>query len=109
MPAHRGLLHADAEPVLQLIKGGQASLLDRFEGLAELSGTGSAAVMVCGPRRGGKVHDLLALAGLGAPEIGEVSRARAPCEKLLAYASPLLDPHTGRHLGSFPRPSRTWR
>jgi alpha,alpha-trehalase len=42
-------------------------------------------------------------------EIGEVSRARALCEKLLAYASPLLlyaeeiDPHTGRHLGNFPQ------
>jgi hypothetical protein len=28
--AHWGLLHADAEPVLQLIKGGQASLLERL-------------------------------------------------------------------------------
>jgi GH15 family glucan-1,4-alpha-glucosidase len=42
-------------------------------------------------------------------EIGEVSRARALCEKLLSYASPLhlyaeeLDPHTGRHLGNFPQ------
>jgi GH15 family glucan-1,4-alpha-glucosidase len=65
--------------------------------------------MVCGPRRGGNVHDLLTLAGLGAPEIGEVSRARALCEKLLAYASPLLlyaeeiDQHTGRHPGNFPQ------
>ena len=42
-------------------------------------------------------------------EIGEVTRARALCEKLLSYASPLLlfaeeiDPHTGRHLGNFPQ------
>jgi alpha,alpha-trehalase len=42
-------------------------------------------------------------------EIGEVGRARALCEKLLAHASPLLlyaeeiDPHTGRHLGNFPQ------
>ena len=42
-------------------------------------------------------------------EIGEVSRARALCEKLLSLASPLLlyaeelEPHTGRHLGNFPQ------
>jgi GH15 family glucan-1,4-alpha-glucosidase len=42
-------------------------------------------------------------------DIGEVTRARALCEKLLSYASPLLlyaeeiDPHTGRHLGNFPQ------
>jgi alpha,alpha-trehalase len=42
-------------------------------------------------------------------EIGEVDRARALCEKLLSYASPLslyaeeIDPHTGRHLGNFPQ------
>jgi len=42
-------------------------------------------------------------------DIGEVSRARALCEKLLSYASPLLlyaeeiDPHTGRQLGNFPQ------
>jgi GH15 family glucan-1,4-alpha-glucosidase len=42
-------------------------------------------------------------------EIGEVDRARALCEKLLSYASPLLlyaeeiDPHCGRHLGNFPQ------
>jgi alpha,alpha-trehalase len=42
-------------------------------------------------------------------DIGEVSRARALCEKLLSLASPLLlyaeeiDPHTGRHLGNFPQ------
>jgi GH15 family glucan-1,4-alpha-glucosidase len=42
-------------------------------------------------------------------EIGETARARALCEKLLSYASPLLlyaeeiDPHTGRHLGNFPQ------
>jgi alpha,alpha-trehalase len=42
-------------------------------------------------------------------EIGEMSRARALCEKLLANASPLLlyaeeiDAHTGRHLGNFPQ------
>jgi GH15 family glucan-1,4-alpha-glucosidase len=42
-------------------------------------------------------------------EIGELARARALCEKLLSYASPLLlyaeqiDPITGRHLGNFPQ------
>jgi alpha,alpha-trehalase len=42
-------------------------------------------------------------------EIGEVTRARALCEKLLSYASPLLlfaeeiDPHSGRQLGNFPQ------
>ena len=41
--------------------------------------------------------------------IGEVDRARALCEKLLSYASPLqlyaeeIDSHTGRHLGNFPQ------
>ncbi|WP_420751949.1 glycoside hydrolase family 15 protein [Rhodococcus sp. O3] len=42
-------------------------------------------------------------------EIGEVERARALCERLLGFASPLelyaeeIDPHTGRHLGNFPQ------
>jgi GH15 family glucan-1,4-alpha-glucosidase len=42
-------------------------------------------------------------------EIGEMDRARALCEKLLSYASPLLlyaeeiDPRSGRHLGNFPQ------
>jgi alpha,alpha-trehalase len=42
-------------------------------------------------------------------EIGEVERATALCERLLAYASPLelyaeeIDPRTGRHLGNFPQ------
>src|SRR5207302_637745 len=42
-------------------------------------------------------------------EIGELDRARELCEKLLSYASPLflyaeeIDPHSGRHLGSFPQ------
>jgi len=42
-------------------------------------------------------------------EIGEVTRARRLCEKLLAHASSLglygeeLDPSTGRHLGNFPQ------
>jgi GH15 family glucan-1,4-alpha-glucosidase len=42
-------------------------------------------------------------------EIGEMDRARALCEKLLSYASPLLlyaeqiEPHSGRHLGNFPQ------
>ena len=42
-------------------------------------------------------------------EIGEEKRARALCEKLLSYASPLglyaeeIDPHSGRHLGNFPQ------
>jgi alpha,alpha-trehalase len=42
-------------------------------------------------------------------EIGETSRARALCERLLSYASPLglfaeeIDPHSGRHLGNYPQ------
>ena len=42
-------------------------------------------------------------------EIGEIERARALCEKLLSYASPLLlyaeeiEPESGRHLGNFPQ------
>ena len=42
-------------------------------------------------------------------QIGETDRARALCEKLLSFASPLLlyaeeiDPLTGRHLGNFPQ------
>jgi GH15 family glucan-1,4-alpha-glucosidase len=42
-------------------------------------------------------------------EIGEVVRARALCERLLSFASPLLlyaeeiDPRSGRHLGNFPQ------
>jgi GH15 family glucan-1,4-alpha-glucosidase len=42
-------------------------------------------------------------------EIGELTRARALCEKLLSYASSLqlyaeeIDPQSGRHLGNFPQ------
>jgi GH15 family glucan-1,4-alpha-glucosidase len=42
-------------------------------------------------------------------EIGELSRARALCEKLLWFAGPLhlyaeeIEPTTGRHLGNFPQ------
>ena len=42
-------------------------------------------------------------------EIGEVDRARALCEKLLSYASPLslyaeeIDARSGRQLGNFPQ------
>jgi alpha,alpha-trehalase len=42
-------------------------------------------------------------------EIGELERARALCEKLLSFASPLqlyaeeIDAVTGRHLGNFPQ------
>ena len=42
-------------------------------------------------------------------QIGELARARALCEKLLSYASPLqlyaeeIDPPTGRQLGNFPQ------
>jgi len=42
-------------------------------------------------------------------EIGEVTRARWLCERLLSFASPLLlyaeeiEPRTGRHLGNFPQ------
>jgi alpha,alpha-trehalase len=42
-------------------------------------------------------------------EIGEISRGRDLCEKLLSHASPLglyaeeIDPRSGRHLGNFPQ------
>jgi GH15 family glucan-1,4-alpha-glucosidase len=42
-------------------------------------------------------------------EIGEVTKARELCEKMLSYASPLqlyaeeIDPRSGRHLGNFPQ------
>jgi GH15 family glucan-1,4-alpha-glucosidase len=42
-------------------------------------------------------------------EIGEVSRAKSLCERLLSFASPLhlyaeeIEPRTGRHLGNFPQ------
>ena len=42
-------------------------------------------------------------------QIGETDRARALCEKLLSFASPLLlyaeeiDAESGRHLGNFPQ------
>jgi GH15 family glucan-1,4-alpha-glucosidase len=42
-------------------------------------------------------------------EIGEHERARALCEKMLSFASPLglyaeeIDPRSGRHLGNFPQ------
>jgi GH15 family glucan-1,4-alpha-glucosidase len=42
-------------------------------------------------------------------EIGQDARARALCEKLISYASPLglyaeeIDPRSGRHLGNFPQ------
>ena len=42
-------------------------------------------------------------------EIGELRRARALCERLLSFASPLqlyaeeIDATTGRHLGNFPQ------
>jgi alpha,alpha-trehalase len=42
-------------------------------------------------------------------EIGEFSRAKHLCERLLSFASPLhlyaeeIDPRTGRHLGNFPQ------
>jgi alpha,alpha-trehalase len=42
-------------------------------------------------------------------EIGEHDRARALCEKMLGYASPLnlyaeeIDARSGRHLGNFPQ------
>jgi GH15 family glucan-1,4-alpha-glucosidase len=42
-------------------------------------------------------------------EIGETTRARARCEKMLCHASPLylyaeqVDPYSGRHLGNFPQ------
>jgi GH15 family glucan-1,4-alpha-glucosidase len=42
-------------------------------------------------------------------EVGEIARARALCEKLLSFASPLalyaeeIDAVSGRHLGNFPQ------
>jgi GH15 family glucan-1,4-alpha-glucosidase len=42
-------------------------------------------------------------------EIGELTKARELCEKMLSYASPLqlyaeeIDPRSGRHLGNFPQ------
>jgi alpha,alpha-trehalase len=48
-------------------------------------------------------------------EIGELGRARTLCEKLLSYSGLLrlyaeeIEPHTGLHLGTSPRLSRTWR
>ena len=42
-------------------------------------------------------------------EIGELERARALCERMLSFASPLglyaeeIDPRTGRHWGNFPQ------
>ena len=42
-------------------------------------------------------------------EIGEVAQAKALCERLLSYSSPLdlyaeeIDPGSGRHLGNFPQ------
>jgi alpha,alpha-trehalase len=42
-------------------------------------------------------------------EIGEIARARALCERLLSFASPLdlyaeeIDAMSGRHLGNFPQ------
>ena len=42
-------------------------------------------------------------------EIGETARARALCERMLGFASPLglyaeeIDAHSGRHLGNFPQ------
>jgi alpha,alpha-trehalase len=42
-------------------------------------------------------------------EIGELTKARQLCEKMLSYASPLqlyaeeIDPRSGRHLGNFPQ------
>ena len=42
-------------------------------------------------------------------EIGEITRARQLCERLLSFASPLnlyaeeIQPRTGQHLGNFPQ------
>ena len=67
-------------------------------------------MMVCGPRRGGNVHDPLAMSGLGAHrDRGGEPRPRALCEKLPIYASQLLlytqeiELHTGWHLGNLPQ------
>jgi GH15 family glucan-1,4-alpha-glucosidase len=66
--------------------------------------------MTCWTRRGGNVHDPLVMAGLGAHrDRGGEPRPRALCEKLPAYASPLLlyaeeiEPRAGWHLGNFPQ------
>jgi GH15 family glucan-1,4-alpha-glucosidase len=48
-------------------------------------------------------------------EIGEAAKARALCEKLLGYASPLylyaeeIDARSGRHSATSRRRSPTWR
>ena len=42
-------------------------------------------------------------------EIGQTARARALCERVLSFASPLqlyaeeIDAHSGRHLGNYPQ------
>ena len=61
-------------------------------------------------RRGGHLHDLLVLAGLGAGRDRRVRpRPAALREAAVGFASPLelyaeeIDPHSGRHLGNFPQ------
>jgi len=91
-----------------------AGAVDGFQGPAKFL-RGAAALMVCGPRRGGNVTIRSLRLVLALTEIGGEPRSRALCEKLPACAGPLLlyaqeiEPHAGWHLGNFPRPSRTWR
>jgi hypothetical protein len=70
--------------------------------------------MVCGPRRGGNVTigSLRLVSAL--TEIGERAAPQGAVREAAGLASPLLyaqeiKPHTGWHLGNFPRPFRTWR
>ena len=80
---------------------------DRRRSGAALPGRGDRRRPV---RRGGHVHDLLVLAGVGARARSASSTGPASCaSKLLSFASPLelyaeeIDPHSGRHLGNFPQ------
>ena len=60
--------------------------------------------------RGGHVHDLLVLAGLGAVGDRRGGRGASSCASaLLSFASPLqlyaeeIDAQSGRHLGNYPQ------
>jgi hypothetical protein len=78
---------------------------DDVRGLSGIRGRAWPGAVRASRRTGGMVDWLVS----ALTEIGEVERARALCEKLLSYASPLLlyaeeiDAHNGRHLGNFPQ------